>query len=289
MADAAGYAQERFHLLFFISLEESSFLQNINFIFYFQCISIDSFRECHKKQFHYYLFTDDEETGSIPSPVKLLPRNRHRSREVVGPASQPDADPPPSEAVLRHPAKKFPNTWVFLSFACSHCLFQPKRARVQGQNRFIMEYIMSKVLIVYGSTTGNTEALAEILGRLIQEAGHETTLLNAADASAPGLCDGWDMILFGCSAWGDDEIILQDDFDALFQQFDLINAKGHKVACFATGDSNFTYFCGAVDVIEAALERLGADVVVEGLKIDGQAQSDQPEIQEWTKAVIETL
>lgn len=50
MADAAGYAQERFHLLFFISLEESSFLQNINFIFYFQCISIDSFRECHKKQ-----------------------------------------------------------------------------------------------------------------------------------------------------------------------------------------------------------------------------------------------
>ena len=25
---------------------------------------------------------------------------------------------------------------------------------------------MSKVLIVYGSTTGNTEALAEILGRL---------------------------------------------------------------------------------------------------------------------------
>ena len=42
-------------------------------------------------------------------------------------------------------------------------------------------------------------------------------------------------------------------------------------------------------VIEAALERLGADVVVEGLKIDGQAQSDQPEIQEWTKAVIEAL
>ena len=30
---------------------------------------------------------------------------------------------------------------------------------------------MSKVLIVYGSTTGNTEALAEILGRLIQKLG----------------------------------------------------------------------------------------------------------------------
>ena len=148
---------------------------------------------------------------------------------------------------------------------------------------------MSKVLIVYGSTTGNTEALAEILGRLIQEAGHEPTLLNAADASAPGLCDGWDMILFHCLTWGDDEVVLQDDFDTLFQQFDLINAKGHKTACFATGDSSFTYFCGAVDVIEAALERLGANVVAEGLKIDGQAQSDQPEIHEWAKVVLEAL
>ena len=74
-----------------------------------------------------------------PSPVKLLPRNRHRSREVVGPASPAGCRSPPSEAVLRHPAKKFPNTRVFLSFACSHCLFRPKRASVREQNRFIME------------------------------------------------------------------------------------------------------------------------------------------------------
>ena len=56
---------------------------------------------------------------------------------------------------------------------------------------------MSKVLIVYGSTTGNTEALAEIIGRGISEAGHETKVVNAADVAAPGLCDGWDMALFG--------------------------------------------------------------------------------------------
>ncbi len=74
-----------------------------------------------------------------PSPVKLLPRNRHRSREVVGPASPAGCRSPPSEAVLRHPAKKFPNTWAVLSFACSHCLFRPKRASVREQNRFIME------------------------------------------------------------------------------------------------------------------------------------------------------
>ena len=103
MADAAEYAQERFHRLFFISLEESFFTKYkfLSFIFNI-LIYILSGRPIKTNfilekefQFHYYLFMDDEETGSVPSPVKLLPRNRYRSREVVGPASQPDADPPP--------------------------------------------------------------------------------------------------------------------------------------------------------------------------------------------------
>ena len=139
---------------------------------------------------------------------------------------------------------------------------------------------MSTVQIVYGSTTGNTEALAELIGRLVREAGHEVRVLNAADATAPGLCDGWDLSLFGCSAWGDEEVTLQDDFDALFQQFDRINAKNRKVAAFATGSA---------DVIEERLEELGADVVADALKIEGAPQSDQPEVLEWTRQVLETI
>lgn len=148
---------------------------------------------------------------------------------------------------------------------------------------------MSKVQIVYGSTTGNTEALAEIIGRGVGDAGHEVTVVNAADVAAPGLCDGWDMVLFGCSAWGDDEVVLQDDFQPLYDEFDQINAQGKKVACFATGDSNFTHFCGSVDILEDRLEELGADLVTDGLKIDGQAQSDQPEVQAWIKKVTAAL
>ena len=94
-----------------------------------------------KKNFNFIIvFSRTTRKQAVPpSPVKLLPRNRHRSREVVGPASPAGCRSPPSEAVLRHPAKKFLNTWAFLSFACSHCLFRPKRASVREQNRFIME------------------------------------------------------------------------------------------------------------------------------------------------------
>ena len=59
-----------------------------------------------------------------------------------------------------------------------------------------------KILIVYGSTTGNTAGIAEAFAERIGNAGHDVTLLNAADASAEGLCNGYDAALFGCSAWG---------------------------------------------------------------------------------------
>ena len=59
------------------------------------------------------------------------------------------------------------------------------------------EKAMSKILIVYGSSTGNTESIAHKLEQQLAAAGHEVTVLNAADASAEHLADGYDAVLFG--------------------------------------------------------------------------------------------
>ena len=115
---------------------------------------------------------------------------------------------------------------------------------------------MSNVLIVYGSTTGNTADIAEYLGGRLRAAGHVADVRDAADVSPDGLCEGRDVALFGCSAWGTDEVELQTDFEPLFEAFDRIGVKGVKTACFASGDSSFEHFCGAVDVIEARRQSL---------------------------------
>ncbi len=148
---------------------------------------------------------------------------------------------------------------------------------------------MSAVRIVYGSTTGNTASVAEAVGRIFEKAGHDVDLLDAARAKPEGLCAGKDMVLFGCSTWGDDSIELQDDFITLFEAFDKIGAKGVKSACFGCGDSSYTYYCGAVDEIEAKLKELGAKVVVEGLKIDGDPGDAKEDIESWAEEVLEQL
>lgn len=146
---------------------------------------------------------------------------------------------------------------------------------------------MSSALIVYGSTTGNTEYIANLAGRVLSDEGFTVTVSNAADVQANGLCKGHDLVLFGCSTWGDDSIELQDDFVPLFDEFEAIQAKGKKVAVFGCGDSSYTYFCGAVDAINQRLEGLGARVV-DTLKIDGDPQQEKDEIEDWVKRVAAT-
>ncbi len=146
-----------------------------------------------------------------------------------------------------------------------------------------------KVLIVYGSETGNTESIAEALGEQISGAGHEVKVLSAANASADGLCVPYDAVLFGCSAWGTDEVELQGDFNSLFEEFDAIGVKGKKVACFASGDSSFEHFCGAVDVIEEKVQSLGAVIMEEGLRIEGDYSGSKDDVDAWGAKIIASL
>ena len=146
----------------------------------------------------------------------------------------------------------------------------------------------TSALIVYGSTTGNTEFVAGVAERVLSDAGAVVRKMDASDAQPAGLCKEYDLVLFGCSTWGDDSVELQDDFIPLFESFDSIDAKGKTVAVFGCGDSSYTHFCGAVDAIAQRLGELGAEVL-DTLKIDGDPQAEKEEIESWVKAVASNV
>ncbi|QLA14822.1 flavodoxin [Desulfolutivibrio sulfoxidireducens] len=143
---------------------------------------------------------------------------------------------------------------------------------------------MAKALVVFGSTTGNTESVAEYVAKTLEDAGMAVDVKSAAKVSAPGLGDGYDLVLLGSSTWGDDEVELQEDFQPLYEELDKANLSGKKVAVFGCGDSSYTHFCGAVDAIAEKVEQLGADVVAAPLKIDGSPEKD--EAVSWAREVI---
>ena len=146
---------------------------------------------------------------------------------------------------------------------------------------------MSKVLIVYGSTTGNTEATAETIEKELSQSGFETTVKDVSDTSSNEM-KNFDLILFGCSTWGDDDIELQDDFLPFYEDLNQSEIGGKKFAVFGCGDSSYTHFCGAVDAIEDKIKDLGGELVTDGLKIDGDPDDFSDDITAWAQKVAKS-
>jgi len=142
---------------------------------------------------------------------------------------------------------------------------------------------MGSALIVFGSTTGNTEFAAETIEEYLKEHSYDVRLVNVSEVEADILKETYDLYLLGCSTWGDEEVELQEDFE-LFYEGMTMDLDQKKFAVFGCGDTSYTYFCGAVDAIEGRLKKLGADLVSESLRIDGEPE--ETEVREWIEDVI---
>jgi flavodoxin short chain len=144
---------------------------------------------------------------------------------------------------------------------------------------------MANILIVYGSTTGNTEQVAEWIDATLTAQGHAVTVKNVVDTSVEELGGGFDLTLLGASTWGDEEIEFQEDFAPFYEEMDNAKLKGMKVGLFGCGDSSYEHFCGAVDLLEKKVEQLGAIVVNEPLRIDGDPSLLREDVKAWAAEV----
>ena len=144
---------------------------------------------------------------------------------------------------------------------------------------------MAKALVVYGSTTGNTENTAHMIAKAIAEHNIEAVVMDVSSTDTGAFNNGYDIFLLGCSTWGDEEIELQEDFAEFYESMDGLNLSGKKIAVFGCGDSSYTYFCGAVDAVEEKAEELGAELAVSGLRIDGDPDDSSEEISDWAHSV----
>lgn len=121
--------------------------------------------------------------------------------------------------------------------------------------------------IIYGSSMGNTEEVANFIS---QNIGLENEVVNVSNASAAQI-NGYDKLIMATSTWGSGD--LQDDWDA----FDLgsLSLSGKTVALFGLGDSQ-SYsdeFCNGMAKLYDAVVAAGANVVgsvsTDGYSFDG--------------------
>lgn len=88
-----------------------------------------------------------------------------------------------------------------------------------------------KIAVVYWSSTGNTEAMAQAVAEGAREAGASAELFTATEFDG-GKVDAFDAIAFGCPAMGAEE--LEDsEFAPMFESCES-KLSGKKIALFGS-------------------------------------------------------
>ena len=145
---------------------------------------------------------------------------------------------------------------------------------------------MTKAIIVYGSTTGNTELLSDYVADAMRDSGLDVTVRNVTDSDVYDLY-GYDIIVLGSSSWGGGE--LQDDFIDFYDEMEGLFLGGKKAAAFGPGDGSYETFCKAVDLLENRLKECGADVVTPSLRVDGDVKAAKDRAYEWGRQLARSL
>lgn len=92
---------------------------------------------------------------------------------------------------------------------------------------------MKKIGIFYGSSTGQTEKVAEKIQKLFGE--QNTELINVDMATKEDL-EQYPYLIFGTPTWGVGE--MQDDWEDFSEIVVKANLKGKKIALFGLGDQD---------------------------------------------------
>jgi flavodoxin I len=140
-----------------------------------------------------------------------------------------------------------------------------------------------KTIVIFGSTTGNTEEISNYVVAGLKASGHEVTHKNVADTTVQEL-PNYELIILGSSTWNEGDI--QDDFIPFFDQMGTVSLAGKKAAVFGCGDTIYgEHFCQAVNKIEAKLKEVGAEIVSPSFKIDGDISPFLQKAQEWATSI----
>ena len=141
--------------------------------------------------------------------------------------------------------------------------------------------VSQKLTILYGTESGNSEALASELVTQAKQNGYQPSLLNMADASVASLQDVGRLLVV-VSTWGDGEPpeSAEGFYNSLMQE--EVQLDGVDFSVCALGDTSYDQFCQTGKEMDARLEKLGARRIVE--RVDCDVDYDDA-FKGWTKLI----
>lgn len=148
---------------------------------------------------------------------------------------------------------------------------------------------MAKVIIIFGTTGGNTELVCDKVEEVMRNEGHETTMQHAENSSAKDI-NGYDLCILASPTYGHG--VLEESMEKFLAELKKEDIKGKKFAVIGLGDSKYeiNYMFESAAILTKALEEKKAELLIDSLRIN---KSPLPyldtRVSQWTKDLSEKL
>lgn len=133
---------------------------------------------------------------------------------------------------------------------------------------------MAFAQIVYASMTGNTEEIADIVAKKLEELGHTVDINECTTVDASDFEDG-DIVIIATYTYGEGE--LPDEILDFYDDLKELDLSGKIYGVVGSGDTFYDNFCQSVDDFEDAFAMTGATKGSDSVKVDLAAEKEDIE------------
>ena len=133
---------------------------------------------------------------------------------------------------------------------------------------------MALAKIVYASMTGNTEEIADIVAKKLEDLGHTVDVEECTTVDATDFEDA-DIAIIATYTYGDGE--LPDEIVDFYEDLADVDLTDKIYGVVGSGDTFYDYFCQSVDEFESQFALTGATKGAESVKVDLAAEDEDIE------------
>lgn len=143
---------------------------------------------------------------------------------------------------------------------------------------------MTLAKIIYGSLTGNTEEIADIVCQSLEDLAVEVEIDECTQVGADHFAD-CDICVV--AAYTYDEGTIPDELMDIYEDIQELDLSGKVFGVCGSGDTFYQHYAEAVDKFEAVFSASGAVKGADSVKVDLAAEADDIErLKEFAQKLV---
>jgi len=160
---------------------------------------------------------------------------------------------------------------------------------VLKMNLVVNQFIMSRILIVYSSTSGNTKKVVDAVADLVGKSEHQIDV-KKADQITTEEAATFDICVLASPTYA--KGMLHYLMAGFMKEFRDLKLKNKPCAVIALGDIEWgkEHHIAAAGLLEADIKKAGGRLILPTLKIDGPVEPYlKGEVLKWVEELLKTL